>query len=211
MENGLVEISDPHFIVELMYAGTDHNMTGCPVYTELGLGNRALIRRELWQALQRLIPYLENTGRRMKIYDACRPVEAHNRLVGIIPRDGFFAPEASSSPHCRAAAVDVSLIGEDGRELIYPTLVDAYDPAYAREVQTGRFDNFFTYLKKASHAYRDENRPEAFRNRDELRKLMEQAGLVPPPRLHEWWHYELPDGRSEKYPLIYMKDISEKA
>ena len=47
--------------------------------------------------------------------------------------------------------------------------------------------------------------PEAIRNRDELCSLMQSVGLVPAPRRHEWWHYELPDGRTEKYPLIDFK------
>ena len=39
----LVEIVDPHFVVDLMYAGTVHNMTGCPVYEEVGMGNHCLL------------------------------------------------------------------------------------------------------------------------------------------------------------------------
>ena len=57
----LVEIIDPHFVVDLMYAGTAHNMTGCPVYEEIGMGNHAYVHQDLWSALQKLIPYLEKT------------------------------------------------------------------------------------------------------------------------------------------------------
>ena len=198
----LVEIVDPHFVVDLMYAGTVHNMTGCPVYEEIGMGNHAYVHRDLWAALQKLIPYLEETGRRLKIYEAFRPVKAHKRLFAVIPQDGFFISEAERSPHCRATAVDVALLEADGSELVYPTQVDAYNPYYAAEVQTGRVDGFFEYLKKAALTYEDETIPEAIRNRDELRALMEDIGLVPVPRLHEWWHYELPDGRTDKYPVI---------
>ena len=35
MDKRLVEITDPHFAVDLMYAGTAHNMTGRPVYREM--------------------------------------------------------------------------------------------------------------------------------------------------------------------------------
>lgn len=203
MMKNLVEIADPHFIVDLMYAGTTHNITGRPVYAEIGMGNHAYVHQDLWQALQKLVPYLDKTGRRLKIYEACRPVKAHERLFAAVPRDGFFIPDAGSSPHCRAAAVDVALVGADGVELLYPTPVDAYNPYYAAEVQAGRLDDFFEYLKKAALNCEDKTIPEtAVRNRDELRALMEGVGLVPVPRLHEWWHYELPDGRTDKYPLI---------
>ena len=110
----LVEIVDPHFVADLMYAGTVHNMTGCPVYEEIGMGNHAYVHRDLWAALQKLIPYLEETGRRLKIYEAFRPVKAHKRLFAVIPQDGFFIPEAERSPHCRATAVDVALLEADG-------------------------------------------------------------------------------------------------
>ena len=51
-----VEISDPDFIVELMYAGLNHNMTGRAVYQEIGLGNHAYIHQDMWQVLQKAIP-----------------------------------------------------------------------------------------------------------------------------------------------------------
>ena len=205
MDKRLVEITDPHFAVDLMYAGTAHNMTGRPVYREIGLGNRAFVHRDLWSCLQKLIPYLEQTGRRLKIYDAFRPAAAHRLLFAAIPPDGFFIPEASRSPHCRGTAVDVALLDADGVELPYPTLVDAYDENFAKEVQAGNLQGFFRYLQKASLDYQDDQIPEAIRNRDELCSLMQSVGLVPAPRRHEWWHYELPDGRTEKYPLIDFK------
>lgn len=34
---GLVEIKDPHFIIDLMYARAN-NMSGCAAYREIGLG-----------------------------------------------------------------------------------------------------------------------------------------------------------------------------
>lgn len=48
----LIEINDPHFIVELMYAGTNHNMTGQPVYQQIGFGNKAFVHKDLWDKLK---------------------------------------------------------------------------------------------------------------------------------------------------------------
>lgn len=203
MGEDLIEIkTDTHFVVDLMYAGTTHNMTGQPVYQEIGLGNHAYVHKDLWFCLQKLIPYLDKTGRRLKIYEAFRPVAAHKLLFAAIPQDGFFVPEAERSPHCRAAAVDVALLEADGVELVYPTKVDAYDENFAKEVQSGHLESFFKYLQKATLDYQDASIPEAIHNRDELCRLMQSIGLVPVPRRHEWWHYELPAARTDKYPLI---------
>ena len=178
------------------------------VYEESWRGAyRGLLPQEYLDALPagNWVPYLEQTGRRLKIYDAFRPVAAHRLLFAAIPQDGFFIPEASRSPHCRGTAVDVALLDADGVELPYPTLVDAYDENFAKDVQAGNLQGFFRYLQKASLDYQDDQIPEAIRNRDELYSLMQSVGLVPAPRRHEWWHYELPDGRTEKYPLIDFK------
>ncbi len=200
MINRLKEINDLHFIVDLMYAGTAHNMTGRPVYREIGLGNRALVHQDLWNKLEKLVPWLEVRRRKIKVFDAYRPPLAHCMLREIIPQPGFFAPDPSVSPHCRAAAVDVCLTDENGVELEYPTAVDAYDPYYAQEVQSGHSEAFFEYLKQARHDYVGGTK-EARKNRDELRELMESVGLKALP--HEWWHYELPHGREDdRYPVI---------
>ena len=58
------------------------------------------------------------------------------------------------------------------------------------------------HLKKAARDYTNDNPAlaEAIRNRDFLREIMEGAGLESIPL--EWWHFDLPNGRSEDYPMI---------
>lgn len=203
MDKNLVEIkNDDYFVVDMMYAGLDHNMTSRAVYQEIGLGNRAFVHQDLWAKLQQLIPYLSQSGRKLKIYDAFRPLKAHQLLFETIPYDGFFIVDAHLSPHCRGTAVDVALIGADGKELLYPTEVDAYSQYFAQEIKHGRFEEFFAYLKKASLDYQDASIKEAIKNRDDLYNLMSGIGLNSTPRRHEWWHYELDGGRTDKYPLI---------
>lgn len=203
MIDSLVEINNPYFVVDLMYAGTKQNMTGKAVYLEIGFGNKAFVHKELWDKLIKLVPWLETHQRKVKIFDAYRPPLAHQKLREIIPQPGFFAANPATSPHCRGTAVDLCLIDENGIELEYPTLVDAYNPFYAKEVQSGNSETFFDYLKKAHHDY-NEGSKQALRNRDELRELMESIGLKALP--HEWWHYELPHGREDnKYPMIEYK------
>lgn len=193
-----VEISGPDFIVELMYAGLNHNMTGRAVYQEIGLGNHAYIHQDMWQVLQKAIPWLRAKNLKMKIFDAARPVIAHQKLLELIPIKGYFAAAPEKSQHCHGTAIDVCLCRADGTELTYPTLVDAYSPKLAQEVQQGQTDNLQTYLQQARHDYMDSKDPTAISNRQELKALMESIGLNSIP--HEWWHYNLPHGLD--YPLF---------
>lgn len=200
MNENLVEIkSDDCFIIDMMYASLKNNMTGVAVYNEIGLGNRAFVHKDLWEKLKQVIPYLKSHNLKMKICDAYRPPLAHQRLKDIIPQPGFFASAPERSQHCHATAVDVCLCDKNGVELLYPTKVDAFDAEYAAQVQAGNLAPFFDYLKKARHDY-DGADKQAIANREELRRLMEEVGLE--SISSEWWHYDLPDGRSEAYPII---------
>ena len=200
MDKNLVEIkSDDYFIVDMMYASLKNNMTGVAVYEEIGLGNRAFVHRDLWERLQQVIPYLKGHKLKLKIGDAYRPPLAHKRLKEIIPQPGFFAASPERSQHCRGTAVDVCLCDEQGVELEYPTKMDAFDANYAKEVQSGQTEGFLKYLPKAHHDYADAETP-AIKNRQELKRLMESIGLS--SINHEWWHYNLPEGNSDTYPLI---------
>lgn len=200
MNPNLIEIKqDEYFIIDMMYASLKNNMVGIAVYEDIGLGNRAFVHKDLWQKLKLVIPYLKEKKLKMKIYDAYRPPLAHIKMKEIIPQPGFFASSPERSQHCHGTAVDVCLCDINGKELSYPTNVDAYDKIYAKQVQNGNLIPFFEYLKKARHDYFDADKG-ALNNREELKKLMENIGLE--SISSEWWHYDLPNGCSEKYPMI---------
>lgn len=199
IDKNLIEIKGDPFIIDIMYARKE-NMTGQDVYQQIGFGNKAYIHKDMWKRLQKLIPWLQEHKLKMKICDAYRPPLAHQKLKEVIPQPGFFASCPDRSQHCHGTAVDVILTDENGQELSYPTLVDAYDPYYATEVQNGRFEAFFDYLKKARHDYEDASMVKEIANRRDLKTLMESIGLE--AISSEWWHYDLPDGRSDAYPMI---------
>lgn len=200
MNPNLIEIKpDDYFIIDMMYASLKNNMIGIAVYQDIGIGNRAFVHKDLWKKLQRIIPYLKENKLKIKICDAYRPPLAHAKMKEIIPQPGFFASQPERSLHCHGTAIDVCLCDIDGNELIYPTKVDAFDNFYAKQVQEGNLAPFFEYLQEAHHDYVCASR-QALTNREELKKLMESIGLE--AISNEWWHYELPEGRSEKYPMI---------
>ncbi len=200
MNLNLIEVkNDEYFIVDMMYASLKNNMTGIAVYTEIGLGNRAFVHKDLWEKLQQVVPYLKSNNLKMKICDAYRPPIAHKKMKEIIPQPGFFASSPERSQHCHGTAVDVCLCDKDGNELEYPTKVDAFDTNYAKQVQNGNLAPFFEYLKQARHDYTGGN-SSATKNREELKALMESIGLK--SISSEWWHYDLPNGCSDIYPII---------
>lgn len=193
----LIEISGKHFIIDLMYAKPE-NMVRCAVYERIGFGNKAYVRPQLWEKLQKAVSFLDRHNFRLKIFDAYRPPIAHEMLRHLIPMDGFFAPACDRSLHCRGAAIDCCLCDEDGHEFIYPTKVDAYEKQYAEQITQGQFDAFFEHLKKARHDYDNPQMREEIRQRQILKDLMESIGLE--PLAHEWWHYNLPEGK--KLPVV---------
>ena len=200
MNPNLIEIKpDEYFIIDMMYASLKNNMTGIDVYNEIGLGNKAFVHKDLWGKLQKVIPYLKLNNLKMKICDAKRPPLAHKRMKEIIPQPGFFASSPERSQHCHGTAIDVCLCDENGNELEYPTKVDAFDIKYAKQVQHGDLTPFFEYLKCARHDYMD-GTTTALKNREDLRLLMESVGLK--SISNEWWHYDLPNGCSDDYPMI---------
>lgn len=192
----LVLFENPYFIADLMYAGSD-NMLSCPVYEEVGFGNRLYMHKNVAEKLMSLVPVLEKMGRKMRVCDAYRPPVAHQKLLEIIPMPGFFAKTPERSNHCHGTAVDVCLTDMEGNNLVYPTEVDAYDPDFAAQVQEGKFDGFFLHLKKARHDYMGAT-SEAIENREQLKNLMESHGFESIP--YEWWHYDLVGWQN--YPLI---------
>lgn len=196
MNNDLVLIDEPHFIIDMMYARTN-NMVGQAVYQDIGFGNQAYLVKDAAEKLFSLIPVLEKNGYKMRICDAYRPPKAHNRLLEIIPIEGFFARDYQKSNHCHGTAVDVCLTDLEGNNLLYPTEIDAYEKRYQEQVLKGDFAAFQKHLIKARHDYQGAP-SEALKNREFLKELMESHGFESIP--HEWWHYNL-EGFAT-YPVI---------
>jgi len=192
----LVLFSHPRFIVDMMYAKKS-NMTGRAVYEEIGYGNQAYMHEDVKNALLKLVPFLEKNHLKMRIADAYRPPMAHQKLLEIIPFQGFFAATPERSNHCHGTAVDVCLTDEDGQPLEYPTAIDAYEKCFQEQVCAGHFDEFKAHLKKARHDYMDAS-AEAIKNRTRLKELMESAGFE--AIAHEWWHYNIKNWQD--YPVV---------
>lgn len=196
--NELIQLTDSHFIIDMMYARTN-NMVGCAVYKEIGYGNVAYMHKDMLNTLLKIVPFLEKNKLKMRICDAYRPPIAHQKLLEIIPRykAKFFAETPEKSNHCHGTALDVCLTDINGNNLLYPTEIDAYEKRFQEQITKGLFVEFQQHLQKARHDYM-EALPEAIKNREQLKRLMENIGFE--SITHEWWHYNLRNWQS--YPLI---------
>jgi D-alanyl-D-alanine dipeptidase len=168
-----IRLIEPTIMVETRYATPD-NFTGAPLpgYE----AHRALLRRETAAALARVQTRARREGVALKIFDAYRPVRATLAMVEWAERtgqqrllkDGYIA---SRSRHNLGLAVDLTLIGGDGRELDMGTPFDTFGSAAHTANATG----------------------EVATNRMLLVRLMEAEGFANYEK--EWWHfsYEVPN------------------
>ena len=192
----LVLAEHPLFIVDMMYA-RDDNIVGRAVYKEIGFGNKAYVHKDVWKALLKIVPYLEKSNLKLRICDAYRPPLAHMKLLESVPMKGLFAQSAEKSNHCHGTAIDVCLTDINGKNLIYPTQIDAYEKCFQEQICSGDFDEFGIHLQKARHDYMQAS-AEEIANRNILKNIMENIGFEAIP--HEWWHYNLKNWKN--YPLI---------
>ena len=166
----LVPITRPDFDVEISLAyATADNITGQPVYARAD----CYLLTPAAAALQRAIRQAARLGLRLRLFDALRPTEAQWKLWNFNPDPEFLADPRRGSPHSRGVAVDLTLIGEDGRDLDMGTAFDAFTPL-----------SHHGNARVAAHAQR---------NRLLLMGLMTDAGWD--FYRNEWWHYQLFDAR----------------
>lgn len=196
--NELIQLTDSHFIIDMMYARTN-NMVWRAVYQEIGYGNVAYMHKDMLSTLLKIVPFLEENKLKMRICDAYRPPVAHLKLLEIIPRSKakFFAQTPEKSNHCHGTAIDVCLADIDGNNLLYPTEIDAYEKRFQEQVAKDCFEEFQQHLQKARHDYMEAS-PEAIKNREQLKRLMESTGFE--SITQEWWHYNLKNWQN--YPLV---------
>ena len=176
----LIEITPRGFDVEIdMVYATAENFTGKPVYSRPA----CYLHADAARALERAAGLAAAIGLRLRVFDAFRPSEAQWALWNHTPDPDFVADPRRGSPHSRAVALDLTLIGADGAPLEMGTPFDSFTPL--------------------SHHANTAIGVEAQRNRLVLLGLMTAAGWD--FYRNEWWHYQLFDARS--YPVLGNSDI----
>ncbi|MFH1725961.1 MAG: D-alanyl-D-alanine dipeptidase [Elusimicrobiota bacterium] len=163
---------DAGILVDIRYA-TDDNFTGKALYP----AGRCLLRRSVAERLRSVRSDLAAVGLGLKVWDCYRPLAIQRELWALVPDPRYVADPEKGSRHNRGAAVDLTLVDAQGRELEMPTGYDDFTPKAHRDYAQGS--------------------PEALRNRTALERAMSKRGFI--GLRTEWWHFDAPGWRG--YPL----------
>ncbi len=176
---GLVDIKtmDSTIVVDLKYSGTN-NFIGIDVYEDYNKCYLqpavALKLKRAQQLLKVKYPYYN-----LIVFDAVRPLKVQCKLWELINVPNMYKSTFVSNPktgslHNYGAAVDVSIVDENGVELDMGTAFDFFgELAYPRE------EYRMIYEGKLAH--------KQLLNRDILRNVMREAGFS--SITTEWWHF----------------------
>jgi zinc D-Ala-D-Ala dipeptidase len=160
----LVEVQsiNPRIRIEIRYA-TANNFVGRAMYRV----NKCFLRREVAERLSKVQVDLEALGFGLKVWDGYRPLAVQKEFWKLVPDERYVASPVKGSRHNRGAAVDVTLVDRDGKELEMPT----------------EYDNF----TEDAGAYAPCNE-RAAENRKLLQRVMKANGFEIFPT--EWWHFD---------------------
>ncbi len=166
MTSELVDLQSfvPNIQIDLKYATTD-NFTGQIVYSF----QCCLLLKEAALRLRDVQAELETVGLGLKVWDGFRPLAAQWKFWELVPDERYVSDPRKGGRHTRGTAVDLTLITNEGKELVMPS----------------EFDDF---SEKAHQDYMGVS-DEAIRNRTFLREVMERHGFIGLPT--EWWHFDL--------------------
>ena len=164
-QSDFVRLKDlsPDFVYELKYATPD-NFLKQAVY-DCG---ECYLRKSTAEALVKANEAFKQLGYRIKLFDCYRPLSVQKKMWKILPGTHYVANPAKGSKHNRGAAVDLTLIDAQGKELNMGTPFDFFG-------------------KEAHHTY-TEHPKEVLENRKLLKETLDKYNFK--SIYSEWWHYE---------------------
>ena len=117
---------DPNIVVEMRYA-TPRNCVGAAIYPP---DFPCLARPEVAVLLHLVDQKVAGWGYHLKIWDAYRPVTAHQKLWAKWAKHGYVADptDGVGSLHSWGLAVDVTLVDFYGKEVSMPSDFDVFTP-----------------------------------------------------------------------------------
>lgn len=151
------------FVYELKYATPD-NFLKQAVY-DCG---ECYLRKSTAEALVKANKAFIQLGYRIKLFDCYRPLSVQKKMWKILPGTDYVANPAKGSKHNRGAAVDLTLVDAQGKELNMGTPFDFFG-------------------KEAHHTY-TEHTKEVLENRKLLKETLNKYNFK--SIYSEWWHYE---------------------
>lgn len=170
---------DSTIVLDIKYA-TENNFTGKKIYDEA----KFFLRKEPALKILEIQKELQKLGLSLKVFDGYRPLSVQKKFWEIMPDERYVADPKKGSRHNRGAAVDLTLVDKDGKEIPMPTPYD-------------------DFTEKASRDY-FELPAQILINRNFLEDIMLKYGFTGFPT--EWWHFDYKGW--EKYDVLDV-DFSE--
>ncbi|HEY9614198.1 M15 family metallopeptidase [Allocoleopsis sp.] len=167
---------NPKIALDIRYA-TTNNFLKQKLYSAARCVLRGAAARRLSQVQQDL----EKQGLGLKVYDCYRPLSVQKLMWKVKPDSRYVANPAQGSRHNRGAAVDITLVDRNGKELEMPT----------------SFDDF---TERAHRNYSGAS-AQAKKNSKLLENAMKKYGFI--PLATEWWHFDAPGW--DNYALLDVK------
>ena len=164
-QSDFVRLKDlsPDFVYELKYATPD-NFLKQAVYDY----GECYLRKSTAEALVKANEAFKQLGYRIKLFDCYRPLSVQKKMWKILPGTHYVANPAKGSKHNRGAAVDLTLVDAEGKELNMGTPFDFFG-------------------KEAHHTYTQHSK-EVLENRKLLKETLNKYNFK--SIYSEWWHYE---------------------
>ena len=164
-QSDFVRLKDlsPDFVYELKYATPD-NFLKQAVY-DCG---ECYLRKSTAEALVKANEAFKQLGYRIKLFDCYRPLSVQKKMWKILPGTHYVANPTKGSKHNRGAAVDLTLVDAQGKELNMGTPFDFFG-------------------KEAHHTYTEHSK-EVLENRRLLKETLDKYNFK--SIYSEWWHYE---------------------
>ena len=172
-QNGFAEVAalDPSILLDIRYA-TANNFTKSKIYD----CPNCLLRPEAAAAIVQAHQILKKKGLGLKMFDCYRPRPYQQRLWDKVPNADYVTPPAKGSMHSRGAAVDLTIVDGNGRELDMGTPYD--------------------YFGVAAHTDHTDLPAKVLANRKLLRETLEAVGFK--GIRTEWWHFSY---QSKTFPF----------
>ena len=151
------------FVFDMKYATPD-NFLKQAVY-DCG---ECYLRKSTAKALVKANEEFKSLGYRIKLFDCYRPLSVQKKMWKILPGTHYVANPAKGSKHNRGAAVDLTLVDAQGKELDMGTPFDFFG-------------------KKAHHTCKTLPK-KVLENRKLLKDVLNKYNFK--SIFSEWWHYE---------------------
>ena len=151
------------FVFDMKYATPD-NFLKQAVY-DCG---ECYLRKSTAKALVKANEEFKSLGYRIKLFDCYRPLSVQKKMWKILPGTHYVANPANGSKHNRGAAVDLTLVDAQGKELDMGTPFDFFG-------------------KKAHHTCMTLPK-KVLENRKLLKDVLNKYNFK--SIFSEWWHYE---------------------